>query len=620
MATEDGKQRSGRRTVCDHCRRRRIRCDGEFPCVQCGHASLTCRREHVPRKRGPKRGNGRVLNELRALEVDGAPVSEEHVHVPGSNTTGSHSSGPSSIDQWISDSADARASVSPTTSQQRWHAIASEPQLTEEPSSIFTSDQFRPISPSYFHLIPSCIDLFYEHIYPIMPLVHIPTLRSSSTRALNRSEKNLLYSLCALTSTHMSGKSITAPGPPSWEAAGRFFLDECISVRKSYDFIEDKSLSAVISSYFVSTAFFELNQNRKSWYYLREALTMGQDLRLHDEKSYAGLSPAEILCRQRTFWILYVTERSFAILRHKPLTLSKTPLFPSSVHSYESPSTHTGFMHLVNSYHLLDSSFVDTWNEVTSAPTSTLTYTALQNQLSQPQPSHVSIPDIQKADILVTQQWLRLIVWQSSMRQGLLSSTASDESMTFAYPLKIAHSLLSALSSLPTTSIEVHGMGIFEKIFEIGNTMLDVTHACGRSIPSASHGVAQDPFAVFVKTLSQTPNSQRQFANLLLAKAAEKPTIQRFAQPLAPGLGSGVLDGVGEGVFGTSQWRGSIVGEIGEDSLGTAHAQEGAEREAEQELQETEEAGWTNSSGEADVQDAVWVTNEGNGVWMGKIE
>ncbi|KAI6713873.1 hypothetical protein JHW43_003630 [Diplocarpon mali] len=556
------------------------------------------------------------------------------------------------IDQWISDSADARASVSPTTSQQRWHPMVSESQLTEEPSSTFTSDQFRPTSPSYFHLIPACIDLFHEHIYPIMPLIHMPTLRSSTTRVLNMSEKNLLYSLCALTSTHMSGKSILAPGPPSWETTGRFFLDECISVRQSYDFIEDKSLSAVISSYFVSTAFFELNQNRKSWYYLREALTMGQDLGLHDEKSYAGLSPAESLCRQRTFWILYVTERSFAILRHKPLTLSKTPIFPSSLHSYESPSIHTGFMHLVNSYHLLDSSFVDTWNEITSAPTSTLTYTALQNQLSQTQPSHIALPDIQKADILVTQQWLRLIVWQSSMRQGLLSSTASDESMTFAYPLKIAHSLLGVLSSLPTTSIEVHGMGIFEKIFEIGNTMLDVMQACGRSIPSPPNGVAQDPFSVFVKTLSQTPNSQRQYANLLLAKAAEKPEIQRFAQPLGAGLGSGVPDEVGENLFGlqdqamvrqlrgsivgeigladlvrrrregsltpvqTRQWRGSIVGEIGEDGLYKEHDQEGKKRA----LQEDEEAGWTNGSGNVDVQEAVWLTDGGDGVWIGKTE
>ncbi|KAG0652636.1 putative sucrose utilization SUC1 [Hyphodiscus hymeniophilus] len=419
-----------------------------------------------------------------------------------------------------------------------------------------------------------------------MPLIYMPALREAVNRPMEMFEKNLLYALCALTSTHMSGKSIQAQGPPSWEAAGRFFLDECTSVRQSYDFVEDRTLWAVVSSYLVHTAFFEINQNRKCWYYLREAMTMGQDMGLHDEKTYIDLSSAEQLCRRRTFWILYVTERSYAILRHKPLTLSKTPAFPSTVHEYEDPEIHSGFMHLVHSYHVLDSSFVDSWNEASEAPASTLAYTALQQHLNLPHPSHVSLTNIQKADILVTQQWLRLIVWQSSMRQGLLSSSAAEESMTFRYPLQIAHTLLSVISSLPTASIEVHGMGIFEKIFEVGNTMLDVMQACGSNIPHDRYGVATDPFNMFVKTLSQTPNAQRQYANVLLAKAADKPEIQRFSQTLAPALSYNALqmDGLdfeigsevsgagapfvaGDGLMApvpATRWRGSIVGEIDE--------------------------------------------------------
>jgi hypothetical protein len=237
-------------------------------------------------------------------------------------------------------------------------------------------------------------------------------------------------------------------------------------------------------------------------------------------------------------------------------------------------------MHLVNSYHLLNSSFVDSWNETSDAPASTITYTALQQQLNISHPSQLSLTDIQRADILVTQQWLRLIVWQSSMRQGLLSSSSKDESMTFRYPLKIAHSLLSVISSLPTTSIEVHGMGIFEKIFEIGNTMLDVMQAYGNNIRNDHYGVTQDPFEMFVRTLSQTPNSQRQYANLLLAKAAENPEIQRFSQSPVPALTDfgimpsavTVLDGVFQDanyssmpIGITREWRGSIVGEIADD-------------------------------------------------------
>jgi hypothetical protein len=281
-------------------------------------------------------------------------------------------------------------------------------------------------------------------------------------------------------------------------------------------------------------------------------------------------------------------------------------------------------MHLVHSYHLLDSSFVDSWNEASEAPASTLAYTALQQHLNLPHPSHVSLTDIQKADILVTQQWLRLIVWQSSMRQGLLSSTAEEESMTFRYPLKIAHSLLSVISSLPITSIEVHGMGIFEKIFEIGNTMLDVMQACGTNIPHEHYGVVQDPFDMFVKTLSQTPNSQRQYANLLLAKAAEKPEIQRFSQTLAPalshnglpvsmsGLDFGVGSAEGAAPFVTvdglmapvpaRQWRGSIVGEIDEDGVYKV------------EVDGADDQGGSNSWSD----NTVWVTDSNDGDSVGE--
>lgn len=207
----------------------------------------------------------------------------------------------SSIDQWIRGSTDA-INIS---SSEPVHSVP----LLANVSSVLSQP------PGYLTLVPTCLGLFIEHLYPIMPVIHAPTLRQIAERPLTLQEENLVFSLCAVTSTHMSGKSIPMPSlavlAPSttWELIGRWFLNRCISVRQSYDFVEDLSLSSIISSYFVSTAFFELNSSRKSWYYLREALTMAQDLGLHDETTYEGLGFAEALCRRRTFWLLYVTER-----------------------------------------------------------------------------------------------------------------------------------------------------------------------------------------------------------------------------------------------------------------------------------------------------------------------
>jgi hypothetical protein len=148
-----------------------------------------------------------------------------------------------------------------------------------------------------------------------MPLLYMPTIREWLSRpgmplSLPPSDRNLLYALCALTCLHMSGKNIQAEIPTeSWEVAGRFFLDECISSRGAYDFLEDDSLHAVISSFWLHTSFFEINQSRKAWLYLREALTLALELRLDDEASYVDLTTRDRLCRQRVFWILFVTER-----------------------------------------------------------------------------------------------------------------------------------------------------------------------------------------------------------------------------------------------------------------------------------------------------------------------
>lgn len=299
-----------------------------------------------------------------------------------------------------------------------------------------------------------------------------------------------------------------------------------------------------------------------------------------------------------------MSARSFAILRNKPITFKKTPSLPTTRHTYESPDIHTGFLQLVSSYTPLDESFVSAWNDGSDPRVSATTYLALQNLLAQTpsflQRSRASTPSsdsaptysapvtaapsddgsedeadedvvqseptaIQKADLLITQQWLRLIVWQSSFRQSLLSWTAPHESMHFAFPLAIARSTANVLQGLPSSAVEVHGMGIFEKIFEIGTWCMNVLGAIDRASATGTpisgirgtmgmdfvgtgdlgvlgvsrKGVAIDPLEFFVRTLSATPNSRTQFAERLLMFAQERPGGMRMA--LTPSLNSPVL-------------------------------------------------------------------------------
>lgn len=329
-----------------------------------------------------------------------------------------------------------------------------------------------------------------------------------------------------------------------------------------------------------------------------------------------------------------MSNRSFAILRNKPITFKKTPSLPTTRHTYESPDIHTGFLQLVSSYTPLDESFVSAWNDGSDPRVSATTYLALQNLLAQPPsflqrsrattPSDDSSPGftatvtaapspsgsaeeadeeivqseptaIQKADLLITQQWLRLIVWQASFRQSLLSWTAPHEGMHFAFPLAIARSTASVLQSIPSSAVEVHGMGIFEKIFEIGTWCMNVLGAIDRASAAGTpisgvgslrggimgmdflpgsvdlgvlgvsrKGAAIDPLEFFVRTLSATPNSRTQFAERLLMFAQERPGGMRMA--LTPSLTSPVLgpggDVIWPGSSNNNMQLNSVFGEV----------------------------------------------------------
>ncbi|KAK1993485.1 hypothetical protein LX36DRAFT_251584 [Colletotrichum falcatum] len=680
-----------KRTVCDHCRRRstmfhfhspyhflssnspiRVACcrAHEFPCDPTSSQQSAAWTVHLSPPWNPLRWQV-SLRTMRArfshLQARACPQEEgessQKLHqqpLPGQKHYLSDNGleSPTDIDIGMSgsdlgdpNSSNASAASTPPGF---WAAVTSNPaHNVPEPRSVFSSDELRPRTRSYLHMIPQLVELYYEHIYPIMPLIYMPSIRETISRPMAPSERNLVYALCALTSMHMSGKSIGAPGPTSWEVVGRFFLDETISTRHSYDFLEDLSLSAVISSFYLSTSFFEINQSRKSWYYLREALTNAQDLGLHDDSSYYGLSREETLCRQRVFWILFVTERSFAILRNKPITFKRTPSLPTTRHPYEAPDIHAGFLQLVSSYTPLDESFVTAWNEGSDPRVSATTFVALQNLLALPpaflrsrgrsppsqqheqqlmdsfgttsaaRDSGAPEPtDIQKADLLITQQWLRLIVWQSSMRQGLLSWANPSESgvggspdsgagggnsMCFSFPLTVARDTASILASLPSKAVEVHGMGIMEKIYEIGTWCVNVLGACesvGFStamdftsgdmgvLSSGRKGASLDPIEFFVRTLSASDNSRKQFAEKLLNAAGENPGSMRTQlSPAMSGMGAAAASAAaatmatmascqqGPNAMDAAGWgqqRGGVVGEVfddNEESNDNAHHQ-----------------------------------------------
>jgi hypothetical protein len=166
--------------------------------------------------------------------------------------------------------------------------------------------------------------------------------------------------------------------------------------------------------------------------------------------------------------------RAVAVFRHKPLKLSKVPKYPLEKLDYEGVEVQQSLMSLIHTFTPLDAEFMNIWNQSDydiSSPDLNTSWS--KNDLSTINMDFTVFADSQKADVLVTQQWIRLIVWQCALRKGQLSSSAINPSMTFKYPLEIAESLINIVTRIPKSSITVHGLGIVSTSFIYRNYFLD---------------------------------------------------------------------------------------------------------------------------------------------------
>ena len=318
------------------------------------------------------------------------------------------------------------------------------------------------------YLMSQCITQYFRHLYPIMPIIHEPTfrLRLAQPDLLGRDEQCLLLSLCAITVLHAAPHNELSLDAK--KQLGKQLLDHCFTVRQSFDWVEAAGLTDIISSFFIAVSFFELKNPRSHHFFLREAIGMAHEQGFHLESSYTKLSHIERIAYRRTFAVLFITERGCAILRGKPTSITRPPALPEEQFDEEDPSILAGFICLCRLFALLDEKFVELWRLSVPEDNDTMiqfeNIAVLQHDLNLTSFEDVALTEIQRADVLITQQWLRLIFWQASMRQGLISVGAKDAIFTYQYPIKIAMDLCKVMQSLSLESILVHGLGIVSSI------------------------------------------------------------------------------------------------------------------------------------------------------------
>jgi hypothetical protein len=127
-----------------------------------------------------------------------------------------------------------------------------------------------------------------------------------------------------------------------------------------------------------------------------------------------------------------------------------------------------------------DDDFVRLWNVSSKAPTfpfsdvspvSSSQLGGLQEVLDLSIPEVSKRNEVQQADLLISRQWLKTMVWQLCVRKGLLSSSSTNESMSFHYPVSIARDVVMVSKSLRKEAFEPHGVGIVSVPAESDSSM-----------------------------------------------------------------------------------------------------------------------------------------------------
>ncbi|KAM5352974.1 hypothetical protein ACJ41O_005696 [Fusarium nematophilum] len=337
-------------------------------------------------------------------------------------------------------------------------------------------------------IIHHCTERFIARLYPTIPILtrdYVVHLKSITSSAESRVEAHaVLAAMCAQVLLQAEEpENLLSEGVIRENNAtyGAMILDQAVAAHQLIPRNVKPSLNQCLLAFFLYACQSRLSHHSQAFLFLREATTLFCLLRLDDMDASARSLAS------RLFWVLLVSERSHAIRYRRPITLQITSETPEL--EMKDPSL-VGFWSLAALFRPIDTSFVGLHNQeilATTPPLASLDY--VETSVNTALKADVHLHDTQKANLRITQLWLRVIIWKLRLRLGHLSENAHQHSLTYQYPLEIAKDLTLSTRDLSINSIKVHGVGLTEKLYDIVSAVVDVLARVPVN-PSSPQGLA----------------------------------------------------------------------------------------------------------------------------------
>lgn len=424
--------------ACDACSLRKVRCTGSLPCSNCSNTGFKCSFAKTPKKSGPKgprhATRARVSAQLQRLG------NERHT-VPS----------PCPLPSAPNEGPDWRCrnfSNSPLSS---------------------SSSQYETWKLSFsIHDVFAYLEIYKQKMYPVWPVINGAKLSCAISANENDHEAcALAFAVCAgtgaqlqLKSTPQEWNALNLPGELSSIALADRFATEAENCRTRYDYRESSSAESILIPLFLHFYYGAKEKRQTASFLLRESVSLCQIHALDKEEAYQNLDLSEESYRRRIFWLLYVTERGHAMQHGTPICLTKSVSLPSD--DTQSSQVLEAFHSLVQLFASVDGVLVDSEavTEKHDNRCSRERLVRIQHELRQNDQWPMEWNETQRSDVSVTQQWLRMLVWQLSLSNVTMSSEAGDDSMSFAYPAHVSRDALRSISAVSFDALVAHGPGM----------------------------------------------------------------------------------------------------------------------------------------------------------------
>ena len=171
------------------------------------------------------------------------------------------------------------------------------------------------------------IDVYFKRLHPTIPILNRTNMYREMLTRKHHVDSQYGAMLLALSAFAMTQpvQIHERASTPSRSAQAQMLMEECVKTRVAADFGEDPSIEMILTSFFLFACLFGNNQHKAARLRLREAVDLAHSLGLHLPQSYDALDAEKKKQWLRTYLVLSVTERAYALQQRHSIDFRGRP-------------------------------------------------------------------------------------------------------------------------------------------------------------------------------------------------------------------------------------------------------------------------------------------------------